>query len=326
MKIAIIGLGAVALADALALARKHEIILTGPVPDLVDAINARRFILADRFLGTYLSDHNVALRATLDTRAALEGAQMVFVSAPLSRDTETGKLHTVELESRIELATRLLPQAPIIIRSAVPVGFTEMVQRRLKGAKLVYAPEFSRVGHVLWDVLHPSFLAIGDKGKLGLTTAQILADASMVDDIPLYQMNASETEALRHLSVLFHDTQVTYISDDVYPSKTLPNKNAAPNLQGIHARVAALARQIKDRGAHRIGFYAPARADRTQTSLARLQSMMGAAGLDTEIHISGTAGLDRFKTSCDFIVAQTVTADLFDIATKVLTPERIMTA
>lgn len=213
MKIVMIGLGTVALADALALGRSNDIVLTGPVPDRVDAINAGSYQVSDPCLEKYIQDHRVSIRATLDTRKALEGAQMVFVSAPLSVDPDTNTLRTIELESRIELAVEMLPHVPIVIRSAVPIGFTEDLRLRLKGTKLVYAPEFSREGNALGDVLNPRFLVIGDRGNLGAKVAQVLLQGALANGFPIRQMGPTEAEALRHLSVLFQAARVAYFNE-----------------------------------------------------------------------------------------------------------------
>lgn len=213
MKIVMIGLGIVALADALALGRRNDVILTGPVPDRVDAINAGSFQVSDPCLPEYLRDHPVSIQAMLDSRMALEGAQLVFVSAPLSVDPDTNTLRTIELESRIELAAQMLPHVPIVIRSAVPIGFTDAMRKRLKGAKLVYAPEFSRDGRALSDILHPSFLIVGDRGNLGAQVATVLAEGALIDDIPTRQMGATEAEALRHHAVLFQAARVSFFNE-----------------------------------------------------------------------------------------------------------------
>lgn len=213
MKIVMIGLGTVALADALALGRRHDIVLTGPVPDRVDAINSGSYQVSDPCLESYVQDHRLRVRATLDTRTALEGAQMVFVSAPLSLDPDTNTLRTIELESRIELAAEMLPHVPIVIRSAVPIGYTEALRLRLKGVKLVYAPEFSREGSALGDVLNPRFLVIGDRGNVGAKVAQVLLDGALANGFPIRQMGSTEAEALRHLSVLFQAARVAYFNE-----------------------------------------------------------------------------------------------------------------
>ncbi|MFN4057594.1 MAG: hypothetical protein ACK4HW_05355 [Roseinatronobacter sp.] len=213
MKIAMIGLGHVALADALALGRVHQVVLTGPVPDRVEAINAGIYALDDPLKGDYLNRHRVDVTATLDTRAALDGAGMVLVSAPLSFDPESAQLQMVELESRIELAAQLLPLVPIVIRSAVPVGFTDGCRARLPGARLVYTPEFSREGAALGDILHPNFLIVGARGKLGAHVAQVLASGALRAEIPVRQMGATEAEVVRHLSILFQAARVGYFNE-----------------------------------------------------------------------------------------------------------------
>lgn len=200
MKIAIIGLGCVATADALALARSHEVVMTGPVPDRVDAINQGEYGLEDPCLETYLASHSLDLKATLDTRAALANADMVFISSPLAADPDTGAVRLVELDSRIELANRLLPFTPIVVRSAVPVGYCEARRIALKGAKIVFAPEFSRTGHMLTDVLHPKFLIVGDEYALGAAVLAVLKSAAVDNDVPSRQLALMEAESLRNLA------------------------------------------------------------------------------------------------------------------------------
>jgi UDPglucose 6-dehydrogenase len=313
-----IGLGAVALADALALGRHHEVVLTGPVPDLVDDINAGRYRLTDPCLAGYLAAHQISVRATLDTRAALENAQMVFVSAPLSLDPETNFLRTVELESRIELAAQLLPHVPIAIRSAVPIGFTQSQRTRLNGAKLVYAPEFSRIGNALWDILNPSFLIVGDRGNLGQSVARVLASAALVTDIPVRQMDPSETEALRHLSVLYEDAQVAYFKQDHGVPRIEQTPISAADLPRQEC-ITVLADRIRGGGLNKVGFYLPSMSSSDTPGMIHLQTALRAVGVCTQVHIGGADGLDHFKNTCDVVVAQSVSSDLTDIRAKVVT-------
>ncbi len=213
MKIAIIGLGRVAMADALALARCHEVVMTGPVPDRVDAINRGEYGLNDPGLKTYLDSHVLNLRAMLDTAAALDLADMVLVSVPLSLDPETGRPALVELDTRIELAARRLPSAPIVVRSAVPVGYCEARRVALKGAKIVYAPEFCREGHMLTDILYPDFLIVGDRHSLGRRVLEVLQSAALRSDVPTRQMGLAEAELTRHLSLMLQAARVAYFNE-----------------------------------------------------------------------------------------------------------------
>jgi UDP-glucose 6-dehydrogenase len=212
MKIAIIGLGAVALADALALARHHEVVMTGPVPDRVEAINRADYALQDPSLAPYLAAHKLNLRATLDTRAALDGAGMIFISAPLSTDPATGALQLAELDSRIEFAARQQGFAPIVLRSAVPVGYGAAILQRLHGVQLVYAPEFSRAGHMLGDILHPAALVVGDHTSLGARVLAVLRGAALQGDTPARQMGQSDLELARQLAVFSKATPARFFN------------------------------------------------------------------------------------------------------------------
>lgn len=213
MRIAIIGLGLVALSDALAMARKHQVVLTGPVPDRVDAINAGRYPLPDPNLDAYVAGNPLMLSATVDTHAALKGADLVLVSAPLSLDAPDANPETTELESRIELAHRLCPGVPIVIRSTVPVGFTKMMRERLSSPSLVYVPEFLREGHALPDTLAPRFLVVGDRGALGSRVAAIMLSALDISGVPTRLTGPSEAEAIRHFSQAYLALRVGYFNE-----------------------------------------------------------------------------------------------------------------
>lgn len=213
MRIAIIGLGMVALADALVLARRHTVTLTGPVPDRVDAVNAGAFPLSDTHLDGYIAAHALTLRATLDTRAALEGAQVVLVSVPLRLDPVRGACDTTELETRIALAQRMCPAAPIVIRSAVPIGFTERMRRELCSDSILCVPEFLREGAALADALAPRFLIVGDRGPLGTMVGALFQQATDTPDLPLRLMGPSEAEAVKHFSQTWLAARVAYFNE-----------------------------------------------------------------------------------------------------------------
>lgn len=201
------------MADALALSRTHQVVMTGPVPDRVDAINRGEFGLSDPGLESYLATYSLNLSAELDTAKALAHADMVFIAAPLSLDRETGVSSLVELDTRIEFAARRLPHAPIVVRSAVPIGYCEAKRVSLRGAKIVYAPEFCREGHMLSDTLYPGFLIVGDRHALGRRVLETLKAAALRSDIPTRQMGLTEAELTRHLSVMFQAARITYFNE-----------------------------------------------------------------------------------------------------------------
>ncbi|MCB1407855.1 MAG: UDP-glucose 6-dehydrogenase [Rhodobacteraceae bacterium] len=213
MKIAVIGLGIVALSDALALARKHEVVATGPVPDRVAAINAGDYLLGDPLVADYCTRNTVSLRATLDTAEALEGAGLILISAPLTIDADTGAFHTEELESRVEFAHRRCPGVPIVIRSVVPIGFTKRMRAAFGSTMILYAPEFLREAHSLQDALNPRFLIVGDRGALGARVGAVLLDATEQPGVTLRQMGASEAEAVKHFSQAYLAARVAYFNE-----------------------------------------------------------------------------------------------------------------
>lgn len=212
MNIAIIGLGMVALSDALSLARTHHVTVTGPVPDLVDAIRAGRVPLDDPSLDAYRAAHALDLHATLDTATAIVGADCVLIGVPLSSGA-TEEAVTVELESRIEFVHDRCPGVPIILRSAVPVGFTDRMRQRLGSTQILYAPEFRRVGQALHDALYPDFLIVGDRGTPGERAADLLASAALTQGFPRRLMGATEAEAVKFFTHAYTAARVAYFNE-----------------------------------------------------------------------------------------------------------------
>ncbi|MCA2012461.1 hypothetical protein LCM17_13265 [Cereibacter sphaeroides] len=213
MRITIIGLGLVAMSDALSLGRLHDVTVTGPVPDRIEAINRGEFPLQDPALAGYLAEHPVRVRATVNTIAALEQAELVLVASPLRQDPVTGQVDTIELESRIEFAHTMCPGVPIVIRSAVPIGFTARLQQRLDSQWLICAPEFRREGAALQDALHPARLVIGDRGRLGTRVGRVLASAALNPAVTLRQIGPSEAEAVRHAEQAYFAARVAYFNE-----------------------------------------------------------------------------------------------------------------
>lgn len=213
MRIAIIGLGIVATSDALALARTHEVVMTGPVPDRVDAINVGAYPLTDPSVSTYIASHSLNLRATLNTAEALEGAGMVMISLPVSLDLETNGYCTAELESRIEFAHRNCPGVPIVIRAAVPIGFTNRMRAELNARSILVAPEFMRTHHSLQDALDPGFQIVGDRGPLGTKAGAVLLSAALRPGVQIRLVGASEAEAIKHFSQAYLASRIAYFNE-----------------------------------------------------------------------------------------------------------------
>jgi UDPglucose 6-dehydrogenase len=213
MKIAILGLGHVALSDALALGRTHDVTMTGPVPTRIEAIETGDFPLSDPQLADYVATHRPRVRATLDIGAALAGAGMILVSMPLSVDPGTGRIATAEIDSRIERALSECPGVPVVIRSAVPFGYCKGLLARHPEAPLVYAPEFLREGAPLSDLLAADFMIIGNTAPLGARVGRLLSQASMRDDVQIRQIGMREAEAVKHFSQAIVAARIGYFNE-----------------------------------------------------------------------------------------------------------------
>jgi UDPglucose 6-dehydrogenase len=157
---------------------------------------------------------------------------MVLISSPLSLDPETGDYLTVELESRIEFAYRQCPGVPIVIRSAVPIGFTEKMRVQLRAQSVISAPEFTREGQTLDDALHPRFVIVGDRGPLGSRVSAVLLGAALKPGVPVKLMGATEAEAVKHFSQAYLAARVAYFNElDSYA--LAKNLNARQVIDGV---------------------------------------------------------------------------------------------
>ena len=213
MQITVMGLGTVAQSDGLALARTHDVVLTGSVKDRVDAINSGEYPLADPSVSDYVAANDLSIHATLDTDSALKSADLILIATPLAHDARTGKVSTFELEAWVEYAHRKCPKVPIVIRSAVPIGFTRRMREILKSRYILYAPEFMREAHSLQDVLAPKFMIIGDRGELGTKVGAVLMGACTRSGIEMRLMGASEAEAVKHYSQAYLAARVAYFNE-----------------------------------------------------------------------------------------------------------------
>ncbi|HPD93281.1 MAG: UDP-glucose 6-dehydrogenase [Rhodobacter sp.] len=212
MRIAIFGLGSIALSDALALARTHSVVMTGPLADRVAAINAGAYPFEDPGLADYLKRWPLDLRATVNPAEALRDAEMVLIASPLPHCPQTGGFLTAELDAAIAAAVAQCPGVPVVIRSAVPVGHTCRIRARLNAEALFYAPEFRRESHALTDTLHPAQIVVGARGEAGRAIATVLRDAAL-SDVPVRCIGEAEAEAVKHFSQAYLAARVAYFNE-----------------------------------------------------------------------------------------------------------------
>jgi len=161
MKIAVAGVGYVGLSMAVLLSQKHSVKAVDVVPQKVEMLNRRRSPIQDREIEQYLAEKELDLIATLDGESAYREAEMVIIATPTNYDERKNYFDTSSVEQVIDTVSRVHPEAVMVIKSTIPVGFTQRMQEEHPGAKLLFSPEFLREGRALYDNLYPSRIIVG---------------------------------------------------------------------------------------------------------------------------------------------------------------------
>ena len=234
MKIAVAGTGYVGLSIATLLAQRHEVVAVNVIPEKVEKINRRESPIQDEYIEKYLAEKPLNIIATLDGRAAYRDAEFVVIAAPTNYDPKKNFFDTSHVEEVIELVLEVNPDAVMVIKSTVPVGYTKAArekfsyrERQADGKmkvvtpRILFAPEFLRESKALYDNLYPSRIIVGydnsDDRAAAETFAQLIKEGALKEDVPVLLMGTTEAEAVKLFANTYLALRVSYFNElDTY--------------------------------------------------------------------------------------------------------------